>query len=233
MISILRISLYLLVLASVAFSQDITRDQKIRNIFDLRSQISVIEKEILQPDTKDLATAQKQGFSSIRLLPREKYDSVLAIRGGGAYYSFVRKTHEYGRGSDIALEQGHLSVGFAGADYGLLMDLGEAALADISKDSPELDFLIKYTPPTDEPTIRAEQRKSHKYEVNGLLYQRRLPWIIGHTYILRSIGFSDSDVLVAFTVQRKDSDGSLIIFWKLIETFVKPEIRRDTVVSAP
>lgn len=209
-----------------ALSQDLVRDQKVQKIHDLRSQIAILEKDMLQPDAKDVAAARAVGAEAVRLLPREKYDRVLAIRGGGAYYSFVRKAHEYGLGSDIELQQGELSVGFAGADYGFLIDLGQVDLADINEDLPSLDFLLKYSPPTEEPAIRAEQSKSRKYEANGFLYQRSLPAIVGHSYALRSIGMSDSDILVAINVLRKDGDGSLIILWKPLEKFAKPTMRR-------
>jgi hypothetical protein len=98
-------------------------------------------------------------LEAIRLLPREKYDRVLAINGGGAYYSFAQKTHEYGQGSDIELQQGNLSVGFAGADYGFLIDLGDVNLLDVNKETPELSFLAAYSPPADEPAVRAEYRR--------------------------------------------------------------------------
>src|SRR5688500_19437286 len=40
----------------------------------------------------------------IRLLPRGVYDKQLSLRGGGAYYSFDVRTHEYNYGSDIQLQ---------------------------------------------------------------------------------------------------------------------------------
>jgi hypothetical protein len=163
-------------------------------------------------------------------MPREKYDRKLTINGGGAFYSFARKSSEYGHGSDISFSQNFLSVGFAGADYGFIYDLGETLLADVSKENREVNFLSDYKPPTSEPEIRVEQRKAYDYEVNGISYKSRVPNIVGHTYILRSINFDQWDILVAFKVHRKDTDGSLIIFWKLLKNFEKPKIKRDKVV---
>ena len=231
MVSIIGTLFVVVVFTSAAFPQETRRGQKIQNIFDLRSQITTLENDILQPDPKDLADARKQGSNAIRILPREKYDNVLGLRGGGAYYSFLRKTHEYGRGSDISLEQNKLKVGFAGVDYGFLIDLGKTALTDVGGNVPEMDFLVKYRPPADKPTIRAEQQRSRSYDVGVFVYKDYLPAIVGHTYGLRSINFSDSDVLVAFSIHRKDADGSIIVFWKLLETFVKPEMRREEMIS--
>ncbi|MEQ1762992.1 MAG: hypothetical protein ABL984_07600 [Pyrinomonadaceae bacterium] len=222
-----------LLFLSVSFGQESSREQKIRNVHELRSRISELEKDILRPTAEDLTVAKDQGFGAIRILPREKYDHVLAIRGGGAYYSFSRSTHEYGNGSEIQLEQDFLSVGFAGADYGFLHDLGDVDLAGIEKNSASVQFLVNYEPPADEPAIRAEQRKSHSYEANGFLYKSRLPAVVGHTYVLRSINFAESDLLVAIRIIRKDTDGSLIIFWRPIETFKKPEIARNVETRIP
>lgn len=218
--------------ASLTSGQKASREQKIQSIFDLRTQISVLEKEILLPDAVDVQAAERLGGSAMRILPREKYDSVLALRGGGAYYSFVRKTHEYGHGSDIQLEQGNFSVGFAGADYGFLKDMGEIGLPEINNETPEVVPLLKYVPPTDESSIRAEARKLWpSFSLSGVSYTRRLPAVVGHSYLLRSISLDDSDVLIAFTVVKKDSDGSLIIVWKPIESFPKPIMQREKTIS--
>jgi hypothetical protein len=228
----LRILVFVFLLSSFAFSQELTRTEKVQKINDLRSQIGALEKDILQPDAKDTALAAKQGLNAIRLMPREKYENVLAIRGGGAYYSFAFKRQEYGRGSDIGLEQGYLSVGFAGADYGFIYDLGESPLSAITKNSGEAFFLLNYKPPAREADVRSEARKAaYDYDVNGLKYSSRLTAAVGHSYLLRSISFDDSDILVAFTVTRKDADGSLIIFWKTIESFEKPTFVREQVAE--
>jgi len=71
----------------------------------------------------------------------------VSIRGGGAYYSFARLTHEYGFGSDIALESGYLCVGFAGFDYGMLLNLGNVPLQQVSLDTPATAYLASYSPP--------------------------------------------------------------------------------------
>jgi hypothetical protein len=222
------VSLFLFV--SITAAQELTREQKLQKIDELNNQIKTLENDVISPSAKDLKQAQKDGFSVFRIMPREKYDRKLTISGGGAYFSFARKTSEYGQGSDIELSQGYLSVGFAGADYGFIYDLGETSLADVSDDSGGVTFLINYKPPTNEPVIRIEQRKDHEYESDGILYKRRLPGIVGHTYILRSILFDRYDVLVALKIHRKDTDGSLVIFWKLIKNFEMPKLERSKIV---
>ncbi|HSK70175.1 MAG TPA: hypothetical protein VK892_00665, partial [Pyrinomonadaceae bacterium] len=114
-------------------------------------------------------------------------------------------------------------VGFAGADYGFIADLGETPLADVIRETPGVDFLINYKPSANNHEIR----KAAANEINGISYKSRIPAVVGHTYILRAISFGRADVLVAFKINRKDSDGSLIIFWKLIENFEKPLLARN------
>jgi hypothetical protein len=222
-------SLFLCVSAIAA--QELTREQKLQKIDELYNQIKTLENDVIAPSAKDLEKARKDGFSVFRLMPREIYDGKLIIRGGGAYYSFAQKISEYGRGSDIQLSRDNLSVGFAGADYGFIYDLGEIPLASVSEETRGAAFLLNYKPPTNEPEIRVEQRKAHGFEADGILYKNSVPNIIGHTYLLRSISFGDSDVIVAFKVERKDTDGSLIIYWKLIENFPTPKIERNKVAA--
>jgi hypothetical protein len=220
---------FVLFLVLIANAQNLSREQKIQKIQELNNQIKILEKDIVLPEAKDSEKAQKENLNVVRILPREKYDHKLTIRGGGAFYSFFRKTSEYGLGSDVSLEQNYLGVGFAGANYGFIADLGEISLADVSKEKLEVSFLVGYKPPADEFEIRLEGRKAHDYKVDGLTYKSRLPAVVGHTYVLRSIVFDRSDVLVAFQIHRKDADGSLIIFWKFIEQFETPRIETERV----
>jgi len=217
---------FVLLCCSIALGQESTRDQKLQKINDLNNQIKTLEQEVMLPDAKDLKQAQKESFEVFRILPREKYDHKLTIQGGGAYYSFTTKSHDYQKIAQIGLEQNNLRVGFAGADYGFIADLGETPLSNITKETGEVNFLANYKPPTNEPEIRIEQRKAWNYEANGFSYKSNLPALVGHTYVLRAISFHNADVLVAFKIQRKDADGSLIIFWKLIENFEKPLLAR-------
>jgi hypothetical protein len=215
---------FVLLCSSIVSAQELTREQKLQKLNDLNSQIKTLEQEFLLPDAKDLKQAEKEGFAVFRINPREKYERKLIVQGGGSYYSFTTKSHDYQKIAQIGLEQNNLKVGFGGADYGFIADLGETPLADVTKETGEVNFLANYKPPTIEPEVRSEQRKAHNYEASGFLYKRSVPAIVGHSYVLRAISFDDADVLVAFKVHRKDADGSLIIFWKLIENFEKPLI---------
>lgn len=219
--------LAIVMLVPVSFSQEMSRDDKIRKIHELRGQISTLELDILLPDASDIDAARRQGATAVRLLPREQYDGMLVTRGGGAYYSFARKTHEYGQGSDISLERGRLSVGFAGYDYGFFADLGNIALSAVTTDTPEIAFLIDYKPAMAEAEIRLDREKSRNYATPAATYTHFVQAVIGRTYVLRSLSFSRSDLVVVFNVARKDVDGSLILHWKLLKEFGAPPIIRQ------
>ncbi|MCA1623301.1 MAG: hypothetical protein LC768_07215, partial [Acidobacteria bacterium] len=206
-----KIIVSLFLFASMAGAQGSNREQKLQKIAELNNQIRALENDVILPDAKDLKAAQREGFDVVRLLPRERYDYKPTLQGNGSFYSFTNKSHDYQKIAQIGLEQNNLKVGFAGADYGFINDLGEMPLADVTRETAAVSFLVDYKPPTDEPKVRVEQRKSWNYEVDGISYKSNIPAVVGHSYVLRAISFDRADILVAFKVQRKDADGSLII----------------------
>lgn len=224
----------LLILASApARAQSSDRAALLKEIESLRGQLKSREAALLAPSGEDrdsFADFLRQADTGlVRLLPREDYDQTgrITVPGGGAYYSFARLTHEYGYGSDISLERGNLSVGFAGADYGFLANLGDIPLDDITLDVPAAQALASHAPPTSLPKARVEQRRaSDGIQIENVSYKDSLPAAIGSSYILRSVSYDRSDVLVAFRVVRKDIDGSLILAWKMLKKFPAPRLER-------
>lgn len=208
------------------------------------SEPRVIKKGPLAPSADDrfafASFLRDDNTGLIRLLPRESYereaspmdpmdpvDQDVKSRGRGAFYSFFHLTHSYGYGSDIALDHRNLSVGFAGADYGMLTNLGDTPLEQITSDDLRLQELAAYRPPRDEPKARAEYQRIGAppgVKFDGLAYQKRLPVMESSTYLLRSISYRRSDVLVAFRVVREDADGSVIIAWKLLKQYPAPAL---------
>jgi hypothetical protein len=228
-----------LLLSLNVLAQSTSREGLRKAIEAKRAELEALEQQFLAPSESDrelfanFLTQPDTGL--IRLLPREKYDSevykknakTLTMRGGGAYYSFARLTHEYGYGSDLALDSGYLSVGFAGANYGMLLNIGDISLDEISSTHPAVRFLSGYTAATTEPEARVEYRRfGEGTEIDGSIYKSRVPLETNKTYLVRSIDFSTSDVLVAFHVVRTDDDGSAIIAWKLLKKYSVPSIAK-------
>jgi hypothetical protein len=63
--------------------------------------------------------------------------------------------------------------------------------------------------------------------LDGFHYQRSVPVQVNSTYLLRSIAYHTGDVLVAFKLVRQDTDGSVIIAWKLLKRYPTPELKRN------
>src|SRR5262245_32885566 len=93
------VALFALLLVSPLRAQSVDRAQLDKEIDGLWEQIKTRQELLLDTSTEDKAAyaefLKQPDTGLIRLLPREKYDEQhkLPLRGGGAYYSFVRKTH--------------------------------------------------------------------------------------------------------------------------------------------
>jgi hypothetical protein len=210
----------------------------------------VLTKGPLAPSDQDRADhaafLNRPNTGLIRLLPPRSSQSSLnrkppvKINGGGAYYSFNYRSHEYGYGSDLWLTSAvvikngvgqpayELSVGFAGADFGMLTNLGTTPLETLTVDDSRADFVRAYKPPRAESEARREyQRFQPGVTIDNATYRSRLPIQVGATYLLRSIVYDRSDVLVAFQVVRQDPDQSFIIAWKLLKQFGTPMLNKS------
>ena len=72
---------------------------------------------------------------------------------------------------------------------------------------------------------RIEQARWTKGDtIEGTRFASRLPLTLGTTYVLRSIDFSASDVLVAFRVMHGDVDDTVIILWKILARYPVPDL---------
>jgi hypothetical protein len=231
--------LSLLTVSIICFAQSPSREDLQQQIEAKRYELKTLEQQFLEPSAEDKATyAAYLGHKDMglfRLLPRKNWDEnamkaaeLLSLRGGGSFYSFTKQSHDYNSLPDIALERGELLVGFAGANYGMMTNLGEVPLESISLEEPHATFLASYQVPSVEPKARTEARRfSAGSTEDGSLYKARMKAEVRSTYLLRSINFSGSDVLVALRIMRKDSDGSVIIVWKLLKNYPIPQLARN------
>ena len=208
-------------------------------------QIDLRDKLLAVPG-EDFATHQAflklPDTGLIKLLPRGKYpDTAVGMREGGAYYSFTRKTHEYGYGSDIELSDGRFTVGFAGGNYGYFLPLGDIPsdqLADATSEVPKWArgaaadgwaAMWGDAPLSREEISRAETaaffRDAEAKRANA--GRRGVPAEPGRSYLLRSVALDDYDILVGLRVLRSFDDGSVVIAYRLLKTFDIPRDPRD------
>ena len=211
---------------SSASAQTNDRAQAVTEFEDLLGKMKALENRLLVVSAEDKAAfadfLKQPDTGLIRLLPREKYDMKLSIRGGGAFYSFTRLSHEYGS-ADILLEQGKFKSGFAGFDFGLFISLGDLPLEGVTLENAEVNALAEYQAPPTEAEIRAQYQQTHQgIKLGEFTAASRSPAKVGTTYALRSLEFDVSDVLVAFRVIRQDQDGSVVLLWKTLKKFPVP-----------
>ena len=227
--------------SSTLLAQTKSREQLLDEIAARRNELQGLEQQFLAVSESDKAAYAdllvEPDTGIFRLLPREKFDSetykknekTITMRGGGAYYSFAKKAHDPATGPDILLDHDQLSVGFSGLDYGMLAKIDGVTLRELSAEHPYVASLIKYEPPSNEPAIRNEQRRfAMGTVIDDLSLKHSVPVELNTTYVLRSISYSRTDILVGLRVVRRDTDGSLIIAWKLLKNFTTPEVARST-----
>jgi hypothetical protein len=220
-------------------AQSQSREDIVREISAKRTELLRLEQAFLSPPEEDRAKhaefLRQSDTGLIRLLPRNYFEKFnfpyrrpLTIDGGGAFYSFKERSHEYTESTAIFLEQGQLNTLWAGANYGMLASLGDVSLENVSLETTAVQFLAQHTPPSDLPQARVEQRRWQEgATVDGTSYKSRLPARLNMTYVLRSILYDSSDTLVAFKIVRVDDDDTLTIIWKLLKKYPTPYLSRN------
>jgi hypothetical protein len=186
------------------------------------------------PETLALQFRDVRDGGVLRLHPgRQMADMGQPLHG--SYYSFLKETHAYGQGSDISFRDGILRVGFAGWDYGYFLELGAVPvpqLLDCGAAPPAWlapglaeawRYLFDHVPPSDETTVRANQRDARGLTVGRTVLKDSCTATPGHSYLLRSISYRDWDILVAFNVALQLPDRSLVLVWRLLKTFPTPQ----------
>ncbi len=107
--------------------------------------------------------------------------------------------------------------------------LDAATIESVTMDHPVARYLAAHKPPVKLLDARVEQKRTREgITSDGVFYSRRAPAIVGKTYLLRSIDYDTSDVLVCFQARRKDDDGSWILAWRVLEEYEKPTLERAT-----
>lgn len=181
------------------------------------------QKAILSPSPEDEAAFPsflgKADRGLVRLLPREKYDQTIQmpLKGGGAFYSFTKLSHEASPWSDIKLQDGKMHAGVNDLTLGLMTVLPDVSLENVSLESPTVKFITQLALAAKYPEHKRQVDKYRSgFEADGKFYQAALPALLNHTYILRSTIYDRVDSVIAFRVIRVDSDGSITLLWKLL-----------------
>jgi hypothetical protein len=196
-----------------------------------------------------------------RLLPRVDYQTALTvdvqtpersmpIRGGGAYYSFGKKSHIFGAWSDICLQDNVLFTQVANLSIGLFTVIGDVPLDSVTLQSSGVDFLMKMPVPTVVAEAAAQVKRNDKGFQEGEFSYRSMVRILPNlTYILRSVVYrrpdflmvvpgttitlssanvyQGADLTIAFRIVRQEEDGTVTILWKRLKKSPAPQMKRD------
>jgi hypothetical protein len=232
---------------------------------DRQKALTAEQKKFLAGSTEDqvkYVDFLKQSDTGLfRLLPGVDYKTSLTvsadaperslpIRGGGAYYSFGKKTHVLGPWSDLYLEGKVLFTEVASLSVGLFTALGDVSLEAVTLQSPGVDYLDKLTIPTLMSEASAfAKRNAAGFQEGDFHYRSAVQVLPNTTYILRSVGYrrpdfvipipgtaaiitsaniyQGGDVIVAFRIVRQEADGVLTLLWKRLKKSSAPELKRD------
>jgi hypothetical protein len=152
-------------------------DLRYSRVYSRPVKLSAEQKKLLEP-----SEAHKAAFAAflrqpdtglVRLLPREKYDrsTAMPLRGGGAFYSFTKTSHDLSLFSDIMFQNGQFRTGIFSLNQGLMTTQGETPLEQLTADNKAFIFLYRLVVPLDyhDFVIQSDKNKAG-FEVEGNLY---------------------------------------------------------------
>jgi len=210
--------------------------------FEFSADVRARREKILQPTKAERATYAeflKQPHTGlIRLMPqtarvvtvgklsKDKLTTPSMFPGGGAFYSFTLLNHAPGDWADLKLKDGNLEVAFGSDVLGALITLGDISLDSLTSDSPGVRVLAHYARPSHrKQAIIEDQRFISGVTVDTVTVKTALPVHEQMTYVLRSIAYGRSDLLVAVRVVKQNEDGSILLLWKRLNKFSIPRLK--------
>lgn len=229
-----------------------------RTFFPLRKKPTKEQKKLLQPRNEDLLAyarlLEQENAGIFRLLPDLGCEeNSLVIRADetclnavpeSSFYSFREKEYAPELLADIRLKNNHLiSDGLLA--QGIIVQLGDVALENVSVNSDGMKFINEYVP----QTMNKEAHKQFLQMIHGVkagkyVYRRIVPAIENITYALRTIAYKGSiyrtfrgfrfnlldgdkriDQTLAFRIVRREKDGALTLVWKELERREAPRLK--------
>lgn len=210
------------------------------------------EKKLLMVDPSDEARfAQflaEPNTGIIRLLPLYPQDRVVSAAEPDSYYrpgfnyfagtySFSKRKHGNCLSgwqafptlgwAELRLKDGILSTAITVDSVGLIVRLGDVPIESVTVESAGASELDKFTPPTDHEAAKNIYANSlGGVKVGNLVYSSRIPANSNTTYVLRSTMRRRADVMIAFRIVRKESDGSVTLVWKKLKGYPKPSWKK-------
>jgi hypothetical protein len=196
-----------------------------------------------QSDTGLIKLAVDAGCSeNTKIVVATPECSKYTMPGAGSSYSFRTENYRLRRLADILYTENSFQL--AGVLlHGIFVKIGDVPLEKVDLQTKGLKFLVDFQPDTDYDKLgEFDKRFSEGVFTDGFQYRRSLWAVQNTTYILRSIAYNGvsprnaegisynefefdkrKDIIVAFRVIRKDSDGSITILWKKLSEKKPPK----------
>lgn len=199
-----------------------------------------LEKRLLTPDAQfveeqhALLALPDTGVTRLIMRTRDgyPYDGLILPRCGGSFFSFATLSHDYNCEPDIGYEAGRVRAGFAGADVGMVLDVGDLDLARFAPRSsglpatnPEIrrdawEYLFAAPETDDIPGARTMQARVRELRITDAAVKA------GRTYLVRVWNPEEHDHLVGMRVLALDGEG-MTIAWRVLERFPHAAPRRE------
>lgn len=132
-------------------------------------------------------------------------EGLLPQRGGGAYWSFTRRSHSYDEHPQIELQQRRFSSGFHGGACGIVATLEARSVRDVTEGDVPVPFAG-----TPDDVRKADRGGRWNPEAKT-----------GQVYVVRTLSEDEFDVLAAFQVVARDDLG-LTIAWRILREYDVP-----------
>lgn len=166
--------------------------------------------------------------------------------GAGSSFSFRTNNYRIRRLADLTFTNNSFQTTGV-LLHGILVNLGDISLEQISLNTKGIKFLTDFATTGDlKKAAEIERQLVIGIEKDGFMYRSGTVAQENATYLLRSIAYRGTsmravqnvayneldfdkreDVLIALRVIRKDSDGSITILWKELESKKSPKIKRE------
>jgi hypothetical protein len=163
--------------------------------------------------------------------------------GAGSSFSFRAQTYRLSRLADITFTNNSFQASGVFI-HGIFVNIGDIPLEKVTLQTEGLKYLTDFAPETDYEKSREIDRQLIKgVKSEGFLYRRGLFIVEETTFVLRSIAYDGKymrsasgvtyneldfdkrkDVIVAFRIVEKDSDGNVTILWKELQQKDAPKL---------
>lgn len=235
-----KFSILLFIFSITLCAQAQSRREKIEEMRNLDSKIEQMQKqldqmqerqdeirdEILSVSNEDKAEADKIGATAVRLFPDKSIDDLVENPDGGSIYIFDELANFY-FAPRIEYKNGALEFVKGEKNLGFIANIGTIQFEKIDEQNREVIALAKYQPPTEFKDAKSE------YISSNLTFRNKVSVSVGNIFLARIVRYGEGDAIFAIKVQRKDTDESIILFIKEIQTFEPPKEKNIASTEQP